>query len=295
MIMAKKLLIKKAGINSEKAASEVLGMVMLLSIMMLVIGAILLVGVPMIESGKSRAGMDVSMNSFLSMQNDIEEVVRGPIWIVDPNNVSDMTGLGPSRESEFDLMGGILTVRPNPANLTYSITNKSVYNITMAPGNVTYDADDEALIYENGAVIRKYESPMALMVSGPLINIYDNGAGSTVVSIHAIWINGSLSSAGGDGKGSAQIRLRNYNQTIEPAGMTANSNVTILRIFSKYPETWMNFFDEKLKAAKLTQPDGYIMTGENPLIIRINGSSTNKFNPDIFLSVYESRIDVKVI
>ena len=294
MIMAKKFIIKKSIINSEKAASEVLGMVMLLSIMMLVIGAILLVGVPMIESGKSRARMDLSMNSFLSMQNDIEEVVRGPIWIVDPANVSDASGLGPSRETEFELMGGILTVRPNTANLTYSITNKSEFNITIAPGNISYNADDETLIYENGAVIRKYESPTALMISEPLINIYDNEAGSTVVSIHAIWINGSLSSAGGDGKGSAQIRSRNYNQTIEPAGMTANSNVTILRIFSKYPETWMNFFDEKLRDAKLTQPDSYTITGKNPLIIRINGSNTNRSKPDIFLSLYESRIDVNV-
>jgi len=280
-------------INSEKAVSEVIGMVMMLSIMMLVIGSILLVGVPMIESGKIRARMDVAMNSFLSMQNDIEEVVRGPIWIVDPHNVSDTTGLGPSRETEFELMGASLTVRPNPVNLTLSITNRSEFNITIAPGNVSYDADDETLIYENGAVIRKYEGPTVLMVSDPLINIYDNGAGSTVISIHAIWINGSLSSTGGDGKGSAQIRLRNYNQTIEPAGLTANSNVTILRIFSKYPETWMNFFDEKLRDAKLT-PANYMMTGENPLIIQINGSNTNKSKPDIFLSLYESRIDVNV-
>ncbi len=294
MIMEKKFMIQKRMKNSEKAVSEVLGMVMMLSIMMLVIGSILLVGVPMIESGKSRARMDVGMSSFLSMQNDIEEVVRGPIWIVDPHNVSDTTGLGPSRETEFELMGASLTVRPNTANLTYSITNRSEFNITIAPGNVSYNADDETLNYENGAVIRKYESPTALMLSDPLINIFDNGAGSTVISIHAIWINGSFSSTGGDGKGSAQIRLRNYNQTIEPAGMTSNSNVTILRIFSKYPETWMNFFDEKLRDAKLTQPDGYTMTGENPLIIRINGSNTNKSKPDIFLSVYESRIDVKV-
>ena len=75
---------EKGVIESEKAVSEILGMVMLVSIMMLVIGGILLVGVPMMESGKSRARMDVAANSFLSMQNDIEEVVRGPVWIKDP-------------------------------------------------------------------------------------------------------------------------------------------------------------------------------------------------------------------
>jgi len=70
-------------IRSEKAVSEVIGMVMILSIMMIVIGAIMLAGVPMIESGKSRARMDVAANSFLSLQNDIEEVVRGPVWVKD--------------------------------------------------------------------------------------------------------------------------------------------------------------------------------------------------------------------
>jgi len=51
-------------IRSEKAVSEVVGMVLILSIMVFVIGAIMIVGVPMIESGKERARMDVASNSF---------------------------------------------------------------------------------------------------------------------------------------------------------------------------------------------------------------------------------------
>lgn len=108
-------------IRSEKAASEVIGMVMILSIMTIVIGAIMLVGVPMIESGKERARMDVAANSFLSMQNDIEEVVRGPIWITDPSGVTNINRLGPSRETEFELMGGTLTVLPNSSGITYQV------------------------------------------------------------------------------------------------------------------------------------------------------------------------------
>ena len=280
-------------IRSEKAVSEVIGMVMILSIMVFVIGAIMLVGVPMIESGKDRARMDVAANSFLSMQNDIEEVVRGPIWIVDPKNVADVTGLGPSRTTEFELMGGTLTVLPNKTDLSYSITNTSIFNITIHAGNISYNANEETIIYENGAVIRAYEGVFPLMVSNPLVNIYDNGSGLTVISIHAISINGTLSSTGGDGKGWVETRLNNYNQTIEPVNSTGNSNRTSIRIFSKYPDAWKNFFDEKLTGAMLTKPAGYSISGINPLIIQINGSQTGS-GKDIFLSVYESRLDVKV-
>ncbi len=280
-------------IRSEKAVSEVIGMVIILFIMMIVIGAIMLGGVPMIESGKDRARMDVAMSSFMSMQNDIEEVVRAPIWVVDPKNVVDVTGLGPSRTTEFELMGGTLTVLPNKTDLTYSITNMTILNITIPPSNISYNANEETIIYENGAVIRKYEGGLPLMVSNPLINIYDNGAGLTVVSIHAISINSTLSSTGGDGKGWAEIRLKNYNQTIEPVNSTANSNQTTIRIFSKYPEAWSNFFDEKLTGAKLNKPAGYRITGTDPLLIQINGNQAGP-TKDIFLSVYESRLDVKI-
>ncbi len=281
-------------IRSEKAVSEVIGMVMILSIMMLVIGAIMLVAVPMIESGKERARMDVAANSFLSLQNDIEEVVRGPIWVVDPKNVTDATGLGPSRMTEFELMDGTLTVLPNMTDINYYITNTTIFKITIPPSNISFNANEETIIFENGAVIRKYEGGLPLMLSNPLINIYDNGAGLIVVSIHAISINGTLSSTGGDGKGWAEIRLRNYNQTIEPEGSTGNSNRTSIIIYSKYPEAWKNFFDEKLTGAKLTQPAGYSISGMNPLVIQINGSQQTGSTKDILLSVYESSIDVKV-
>jgi hypothetical protein len=162
-------------IRSEKAVSEVIGMVMILSIMMLVIGAILLVGVPMIDSGKSRARMDVAASSFLSMQNDIEEVVRGPIWVKDPKNVTDISRLGPSRATDFQLMGGTLSVFPNPTTrMILNVTNETSTvprTFTIVTGEINFIKDNEKIAYENGAVIRKYESGAPLMFSNPLITI----------------------------------------------------------------------------------------------------------------------------
>jgi len=103
-------------INSTKAASEVLGMMLILSTMMVVIGLIMVVGVPMIDSAKHTAKMDVAMNSFLSLQNDIEEVVRGPIWVQDPSNITDIAGTAPSRETYFELMDGTLSEFPSITN-----------------------------------------------------------------------------------------------------------------------------------------------------------------------------------
>lgn len=297
-------MIKTSMIRSDKAVSEILGMVMLISIMMLVIGGILLAGVPMIESGKSRARMDVASNSFLSMQNDIEEVVRGPIWIKDPSNETNINRLGPSRETEFELMGGMLKVLPNRTNIsekskTLNITNRTNFTIIIPPSNLTYVADQERIVYENGAVIRKYEGGAPMMLSNPLISIYKIDDNNITISIHAISLNGTLSSVGGDGKAWIETRLVSYNQTIQPNSTTPNANNTYINITSAYPEAWTAFFDEKLQGAGLKKSPkwnatGYNISGTRPLEIGIYGNWNFGNKNDILLSLYESRLDVKV-
>lgn len=278
-------------IRENGAVSEVIGMIMMLSITMIVIGSIMLIGMPMIESGKNKAKMDIVANSFLSLQNDIEEVVRGPIWVQNPYVSTNIDKLGPSRETEFELMQGSISVIPNSGN--FSINNQSIaYTATIPPSNITYSSDYEDIVYENGAIIRKYEGGDPIMIEDPLINIY-NVDGNMTITIHAITLNGTLSSVGGKGKAWVDIRPQNYTPIIDPIKSSPNSNQTVIKIYSKYPVAWRNFFDIKLKDAGLDS-NGYNISGTYPLNIKINGSSTNVTAPDIFLSVYESRLNVKV-
>ncbi len=297
-------------IKSEKAVSEVIGMVMILSLMMLVIGSIMLVGVPMIESSKSNAKMDVAANSFLSLQNDIEEVVRGPIWVMDPFNVTNFNRVGPSRETEFQLMGGTLSVVPNTTvfkllNVTNLTTNRKD-NLTIA-GEIVYSADRDSVVYENGAVIRQYESGEPLMLSNPLISIYntldnatDRNNSNIAVSIHAINLTGDVSSVGGDGKGWIETKPRNYTQIINETGGIPNTDQVNITIYSNYPEAWEEFFDSRLNDSGLVRQSNqsvhkgyYIGNISSPLVIRIYGNNANKSRNDIFLSVYESELDVR--
>jgi len=182
--------------------------------------------------------------------------------------------------------------------------------IVISPGNITYTAGEESIIYENGAVIRKYESGEALMVSDPLISIYntmDNQTNSSIsnltISIHAISLNGAISSVGGDGKAWVETRMKSYNQTVEPQNYSPNANQVNIKIYSQYPESWEAFFDSKLNETGLVRRDsnngnqtgyyiGNISSG-SPLDIQIYGNY-NSTRKDIFLSVYETQIDVKV-
>lgn len=278
-------------IKENGAVSEVIGMIMMLSITIIVIGSIMLVGMPMIESSKNKAKMDIVANSFLSLQNDIEEVVRGPIWVKDPYNTTGIDMLGPSRETEFELMEGYISVIGNSGNVSKNNVG-ILYTITIPPSNITYNSGYEEIVYENGAVIRRYEGGDPIMISDPLINIYDVD-GNMTVSIHAITLNGTLSSVGGKGKVWAEIKPQNYTPIIDPDKSSPNSNQTIVKIYSKYPGAWRNFFDVKLKEAGLDNT-GYNISGTYPLNIKINGKSSNNTAPDIFLSVYESKLNVKV-
>lgn len=289
-------------IKSDKAVSEILGMIMVLFIITLVIGTIMLIGVPIIESGKNRAKMDLAANSFLSLQNDIEEVVRGPIWVRNPKdiNITNIKLLGPSRETEFELMGGTLSAFSN--NTSTSCTNCSRigmtnFTITIFSGNITYQTDTDTIAYENGAVIRKYESGSPLMTSYPLINIYDTGNNITVISMHIVRLNGTSSSAGGSGKAWVDIRPKNYSRVIEPAS-SPNSNQTNIIIFSSYADVWRTFFSDTLNGTGLVPSNGsvpgYNISGTYPLNIQIYGKNKDRTISDIFLSVYESVLDIKV-
>jgi hypothetical protein len=237
--------------------------------------------------------MDVVMNSFSSMHNDIEEVVRGPIWIMP--GVNDVRGLGPSRETEFELMGGMLSVYPNKSNI---ISNLSY--IEMPPSNITYAQGYERVVFENGALIRKYEDGVSIMESDPLINIYNTGDGNTgniTLSIHAITLNGTLSSTSGEGKTWVETRYNNYNQIIN-SSQNPNAKSVWIFIPTNYPEAWAEFFEKKLKGAGLQPNNGYSIGidpgNANQINIQINGTLNDTQGPDIFLSLYESKLDVKI-
>ena len=284
-------------IRSTKAVSEVLGMMLILTTMMIVIGLVMVIGVPMIDSAKHTAKMDVAANSFLSLQNDIEEVVRGPIWVQDPSNITDITGTAPSREAEFELMEGTLSEFPSSTKLAYT-ANNGEYTINISNGTIEYWSGGEFIVYENGAVMRMYGSGTPIMVSDPLINIYNSGVGYTIVSIHAINLTGTISSTAGESKAWVEIRLKYYNQTIESTG-APNSNQTNILIFSDYPDTWSEFFDKELSGAGLSAGNkgditGYNISGTMPMEVQIYGMNNSKDVHDIFLSVYDSGIDLEI-
>lgn len=287
-------------IRSESAVSETLGMVLMLSISMTAIAGIMLVGMPMIDSSKTTAKMNVIASSFLSLQNDVGEVIRGPIWILDPNVTTNING--PSRESVLDLSDGYLYVSPNTTKAIFKTygKNNNNYNITIPSSSITYkDNNNNEIVYENGAIIRKYVTGSPIMISDPLINIYNIGDGNITVSMHLVTINSSLSSIGGEGEGFVDIRLQRYNATNPSYNETiistskTNSNQTIININSKYPEAWLGFFNKKLQEAisnnsKSLRYSNY--TTPSSLKIMINGSMPNS----TFLSLYESRLDVNV-
>ncbi len=173
-------------------------------------------------------------------------------------------------------------------------------------GGITYTADQEKIAYESGAVIRKYEAGAPLMISNPLITIYntlDNptqaSRSNITVSIHAINITGGLSSVGGDGKAWIETRPVNYSQIIEPNNIPNMKQVNIT-IITNYPQAWKAFFEKKLNEAGLkynnTGTMGYYISDppQSPLVIRIYGNNTNSAINDTFLSVYETELDVKV-
>src|SRR5574341_1546879 len=198
-------------IRSEKAVSEVIGMVLILSIMVIVIGSIMLVGVPMIQASKDRTKMDVAENTFLSLQNDIEEVVRGPIWVEDPLIVKNISVLGPSRETEFELMGGTISVLPNSIGVTYQVATYTRYPSAqqLSLQKIAWDQAYEKIPINGSAKIAILDTGIdathphlaGRMIAGKSFvngdpNTDPNGHGTALAGIAAARVNNSAGIAG---------------------------------------------------------------------------------------------------
>lgn len=261
---------------SEEAVSEVIGMVLILSITVTSIGIIMLVGVPMINSAKEQAKAQVALTSFEVLQTDIEEVVRGPLNFTSP-----------ARITEISLSEGSMTVEAGTG--TFQVSNESFNFTTINPGRISFKSGPITTVYENGAVIIQYQAGgNSTMNAKPLFHIYKTDESNISIVLHLINITGTNSSIGGGGRVEVKTRHQDFNSTLSGAN---TRNVTI-NITSDYQDAWERYFREKLEDTQMSEGANFTIT-LSPLSITIY-NDINKTEPDIYLNIYQNDIDVRV-
>ena len=208
---------KKWLLLDENGVSEVVGFILVFSIITLAIGIIYVVGYPAIEDSKDRTQLKNMEKNFIVLQSNIEMVAFGE---------------SPVRMMRMELGGGTITVR--------TTNDGEIFNDLV--GTVTYGMEERReIIYENGGIWSRYPSGGSVGVSDPRINLREDLNNTRYLVISIVKINSSTSSTGG--KGIVTLTIENSDPTtptprIDRAGGTAWINIT-----SDVAPAWKRYFE----------------------------------------------------
>ena len=217
-------------LKSESAVSEVIGFILIFSIVMLAISAIYAVGYPTIQSSKENAQFQNMEQSFMVLQSNINTVAFGQ---------------APVRTLKTSLGGGSLTVYPDAEWIEIDVSATG-YNRNVPIGAIEYEKNGRSIAYVGGGVWEKYPAGSAIKVSEPRIFVHeDNGNRTVSVSIINISSENGISSVGGEGAASVTVRSKTSPSPLNI--IYSPGNVTI-NVTSYYADAWGRYFNESKKA-----------------------------------------------
>ncbi len=259
-------------LGDRSGVSPVIGMILILSIVVVSIGIIYTTGIPFIDSIKYTTQVSNAKNSFSVLQNDVLEIINGPV-----------TGAGMGRITKVKMGGGSIFVEPQNTEIQISYSGSS-NPVTAVPGTISYKYKSRSVVFENGATISKY-STGSFMEIDPLIYASDLGSGNIGLMIHIINVTGENSSIGGEGTGKIRTSFEGRGNLY--SGEVNSVNITIS---SQNDDSWGRYFNDTLSNAGLDSSDFSVDQSDGNVEIEIDVGSGNY----IQLSIYETKILARV-
>jgi len=260
-------------LKDRSGVSPVIGMILILSIVVVSIGIIYTTGIPFIDSIKYTTQVSNAKNSFSVLQNDVLEIINGPV-----------TGAGMGRITKVKMGGGSIFVEPQNTEIQISYSGSS-NPVTAVPGTISYKYKSRSVVFENGATISKY-STGSFMEIDPLIYASDLGSGNIGLMIHIINVTGANSSIGGEGTGKIRTSFEGRGNLY--SGEVNSVNITI---FSQNDDSWGRYFNDTLLNAGLASSDFSVIQSDGNVEIEIDVSGSGNY---IQLSIYETKILARV-
>lgn len=254
---------------SERADSEVIGHVIILSITILGISMLTIFGVPAIYSLQDMANAKNAEQAFTVLDSRASRVTLGD---------------SPLQITNINLGGGTLTVEPNSTgNPSYIVINSSSFNIILPMGKIKYALGDRIVAYEGGGVWAQYPGGGSIMLSPP--EIHYNGVTLTLPVIN---ISGNASVGG---KGTATVSLKKIPPIIQfphpdmvnrtnPVNVTAGK--VYVNITSNYYLAWADYAESLGYTEVTTNSTRHNANIELTIVPSTLGESTYISNTIIF-------------
>ena len=163
-------------LRSDSAVSEVVGNLLIFSIVITSMGLVFVVGGPIVNSAEDSAKLEYITNTFVIIQNDIIRVAYNQ---------------APFQNSGLKLGGGsfALGTNSNITNISVQVNNTNF----SCSDYIEYTYKDSRIAYINGGVYHRYPSGSASMISAPRIYVLQN---MTYISLYHLIGNISMGGMG---------------------------------------------------------------------------------------------------
>lgn len=219
---------RSSGKGNKKGVSEVVGYLLVFSIVVTIVSVIYASGMPVVEQTKESSALKSMETVFLTVQSGIKKVALAQ---------------SPVRTIKLNLVTGSLSASEHAGDITIS-TNLSPPIPPISFGNIEYTLGTRKLVYENGAVIES-TSGGSIIVSEPPI-FFTNNSGNAHVFVSVINVSGTFSAGGGV----AEMQMRQSDQNNDTKVIYDGSEAVDyvhISINSAYALAWSLFLNNSYK------------------------------------------------
>ena len=166
-------------LRSDSAVSDVVGNLLIFSIVITSMGLVFAVGGPIVNSAEDSAKLDYIISTFVVLQSDITRVAYNQ---------------APFQNSGLKLGGGSFALGSNSniTNITVQVNN----TIISCSDYIEYTYKDSRIAYINGGIYQRYPTGYAKIISAPRIYVLQN---MTYISLYHLIGNISMGGMGNVG------------------------------------------------------------------------------------------------
>ena len=204
----------------SRGVSEVVGYLLVFSIVVTIVSVIYASGMPMVERTKENSALQSMETVFITLQSNIKKVALAQ---------------SPVRTMKLNLIKGSISANKNAGNITITVDGN---NTPIQFGNIEYTLGARKMIYELGAVIESTPGG-SIIVSDPPI-FFTNSSGKAHVFISVINASGTFSAGGGI----AEMSMRQDNPDNDTRVIyngTVDYDYVNISINSSYAYAWINY------------------------------------------------------
>jgi hypothetical protein len=209
----------------NRAVSDVVGYVLIFSLITVSVGVITVGGFSTLEDRQDAERINNAERALDVFATNVENVYRGG---------------APSRATEMRLSGGTLRYGEQ-INITVADADNPDTNITVRIDPIIYQDGRTKLVYINGAILRS-DSNSAVMLREPPFRLDSQRVLMPLIATGGVRETESISA-----EGTLRIRIRAARPTPIPVPGMSSTNTVDLTVDSPRSDAWQRYFERQVE------------------------------------------------